>query len=490
MKSLVYQYDFKISSEGSLRGLRLGGRKPDVQYFQTDLKRPLQPTLWNTLPAPALDLLDLVPAVAAADRLSLRRLDRNGFGWTRHLTVAFPVREPDFWRQNQVTERIRCLLSTLTGDEWIFEWRPRAGPEKYADDPSQQSLLEVGIPSTAFILLSGGLDSLAGACDLLLAGENPRYAFVSVGTSDRVAEPQRKVYLALRDAFPGRSYPVEWRLELSDSLPGLGLHRTRSFVFQALGAIAAHAAGSEVLYQCENGIASLCLPLVVGSFSWQTARGVHPRVLKEMSEFLSLVFGAPFRIANPCLLLTKARMCAAIPAAGLEPAIGDTVSCDRFPQRVAGHPACGKCGPCILRRLSLHASGLESFDRTDLYRYDVTAAMTTVPEKGRIALAAMLGQQERIRYCLAAPQPWLALIEVYPELEATKRYISKATGKNETLAQHDICSMLASYLQEWASFPICTDFPKPVVLGDSRRVRSDGSFLPTQTLLELAVQAN
>jgi hypothetical protein len=287
-----------------------------------------------------------------------------------------------------------------------------------------------------------------------------------------MAGVQQHVYAALDQRFQGQVYSVGWRLHLSQSASGPGLHRSRSFVFQAMGAVAAHAIGAKTLYQCENGIASLCLPLVFGSFPWQTAKGVHPRFLHEMGSFLSLVLGESFRVENPYLLRTKAELCAAIRDASLEMAIGSAVSCDRFPQRLAGHPICGTCAPCILRRQSLHASDLARYDRTDLYRYDVTVPTTPIPRDARKAVDAMMGQQERLRQSLASAEPWVALTRFYPLLDSTKRYVAKATGISECRAEKEICSMLARYVQEWNSFHISLGFPDSKGIGDRRRVRS------------------
>src|SRR5437773_2736385 len=101
MKPLTYQYDFEINPDGRLRGLRLGGEKPDPFLFQIRLDQAFRDPVWRRLPAPVQDLLDIVQVVLAVDRLSRRRPNCDGYGWGRRLNVALPVRDPDFWKQQQ-----------------------------------------------------------------------------------------------------------------------------------------------------------------------------------------------------------------------------------------------------------------------------------------------------------------------------------------------------------------------------------------------------
>src|SRR5438067_4448244 len=107
MALLTYQYDFRAVSEGHLRGLRLtGSRGPDPLLFEAELAPALLAGRWKGLNPIVQDFLDLVPAVMATDRLSWRRPDCNGNGWERRLQVEMPVRVPDFWKQNRVTDRL------------------------------------------------------------------------------------------------------------------------------------------------------------------------------------------------------------------------------------------------------------------------------------------------------------------------------------------------------------------------------------------------
>jgi hypothetical protein len=472
MKLPTYEYSFEPVPDGGLRGLRLSAsRNAAALLFHVNLAQASLVRAGDALDPRVRDLLDLVVAVTAADRLSHRRPNANGDGWGRCLHVTLPVREPDFWNQEAVTDLLRGLLNLLTCDEWLFDWRSRPALAVPGDEVAQAALLDVQIPATGLILLSDGLDSFAGICGLLRDRDGARYGLVSVATSGRVAGVQREVYAALKGHFRARVYRAEVPLILSHSIACPGLHRTRSFLFQAVGAVAAHGCGLRRLYQCENGIASLCLPLSPSSFPWQSARGVHPRSLDKVGTFLSMVFGSEFRIENPYLLHTKAQMCGAVRDTGLGWAAGLTISCDRFPQRVPGQPACGKCGPCLLRRQALYASGLSPFDLPRSYRYDVTLPTTRVPQKAAQAIAAIVGQRQRITSALASAEPWRTLTQAYPELEATKRYVAIASGLADDAMEREILTMLDRFVKEWDLFPICGKFEDIASAGDRRRVK-------------------
>jgi hypothetical protein len=469
-----YEYLFEPAPDCSLRGLRLtDGRESEPLLFEVALAPAHRAGPWRALSARTQDLLDAAAAITAADRLSKRNLDGDGYGWGRRLQITLPVREPDFWSEPQLTECLRRLLYSLTGDEWLFDWRPRSNSVTTQTRAAQPVLLNVEVPNSEFVLLSGGLDSFAGACGLLRERKESRFGLVSIVTGDRVAGIQHDVSAAMRHRFHGRVYPVEVPVYLSHPSTRPRLHRSRPFLFHAVGAVVAHACGARRLYQCENGVASLCLPLTPGAFPWQTSRGVLPRLVREMGSFLSKVFESEFRIENPFLLHTKAQMCCLVQDVGLDRAVGLTVSCDRFPQRVPAYPVCGICGPCVLRRQALHASGLSLYDNKYQYRYDITRSSAAIPSQIRRIMNTTLGQHARVLAALQTPNAWQSLCQIYTELEATKRDVARALDVSEATAQAETCSMLYRFAEEWDRFPLCTDFRTIVSVGDRRLVRRE-----------------
>jgi hypothetical protein len=467
MKPLMFHFEFRVGADGGLLGLSLPGGKPE-RFCHLWPERASHRSAWTALPAVVRDLIDLVQVVFAVDRVCSRRPDTEGHGWSRILRVKVPVRNRGFWNRKPLTDQLLRTLNFLTSDDWSFQWEARHSEEAPSSRPA---LLSVDAPPTTFMLHSGGLDGLAGACHQLLSVSQTRCGLVSVGTSDRAARIQETVASAITERFPGRAYPVPLRIRIARPVRGRGLHRTRSFVFQALGAVEAYGAGSNELLQCENGTASLTLSPVPKAFSWETSKGVHPRFLSEMSTLLSMVFDSTFDIRNPHLFQTKAEMCGAIREAGLVEAIRATTSCEFFPQRLTQKSACGKCGPCLLRRQSLFASGLSCFDSSGGYRYDVRSAETRIPGDGRVQLDAMQCQRERFRVALGAADQWGGLVQAYPEIENTAHSCARLARVSYDEARLAITHMLARYVEEWESFYIPSSHPDVAGTSDRRFVR-------------------
>ena len=115
-----------------------------------------------TLPRRAWDLLSIALSVATADAAIKRSTSPDG--WTRELELIVGVHEPEFW--NGQRELIASMLQFLTTDIWELNFmagsfRPRA--------PRRRRMhIEESV-----MLLSGGMDSLIGALDLVAQGLKP-----------------------------------------------------------------------------------------------------------------------------------------------------------------------------------------------------------------------------------------------------------------------------------------------------------------------------
>lgn len=123
----------------------------------------LRAVLPSSLPPLAEDLLDLATAVYLSD-LALPR-GRNE-RWTRDLRLRVPVREPAFWAEQAAG--LTHLLYVLTRDHVGFEFVGRA-----SGAPEEPPVALEPFPADCVALVSGGLDSLAGAVMLLRSGRRP-----------------------------------------------------------------------------------------------------------------------------------------------------------------------------------------------------------------------------------------------------------------------------------------------------------------------------
>jgi len=293
--------------------------------------------------ARAWDLLSIALSVATADLAGLR--DHSPDGWTREFEIDIAVADPAFW-----TGQARAFseaLGFLTTDLWTFRFReggmlpaPPRNPVYPAED--------------CVALLSGGLDSLIGAIDLVAADRKPFVISQTVrGDADKQVDFANRIGGGLN------------HLQLNHNAHSPGVQessqRARSLVFLAFGVLAAtslqrhHQGNSVPLYVCENGFIAINPPLTGGRLGSLSTRTAHPEYLTRLQHILD---AADLRISieNPYAAKTKGEMlrdCADQSLLKTE-AVRST-SCGRF-QRFNYHQ-CGRCVPCQVRRAAFMVWG-------------------------------------------------------------------------------------------------------------------------------------
>jgi len=116
-----------------------------------------------------IDLVVLAALVNAGDTRVSRKLNAQD-GWTREIDLYVPVSAPAAWTAS--TKSIGAMLRFLTGDRWRVFFRDRTKRTKTLVVARKRLAID-GL--TKISLLSGGLDSLVGAIDLLSGGERPLF---------------------------------------------------------------------------------------------------------------------------------------------------------------------------------------------------------------------------------------------------------------------------------------------------------------------------
>lgn len=328
----------------------------------------------------AIDLILLAALVNAGDTRVSRSMNAQD-GWTREIDLYVPVSAPEIW--NREGQRIEALLKFLTGDRWRVFFRAR---------PAQSDILAVSPKRlavdglTEVSLLSGGLDSLIGAIDLLAKGRRP--LFVSHYWDAETAKAQSLLLDELKKHFSGNGIEsVRVRLGFDRRDLGTGeteaTQRGRSFLFYALAAFAASAFDRPTRINIpENGLIALNVPLDplrIGALSTRTA---HPHFVAGVQRLTDAV-GLGVHFVNPYRHLTKGEMVAGC-ADGtfLRNVVGDSMSCSspakvRYKGLSPQH--CGYCVPCLIRRGSLKA-GLGTKDPT-LYSVENLLAQTHATDR-------------------------------------------------------------------------------------------------------------
>lgn len=301
----------------------------------------------------AWDLLSIALSVVAADFAGLR--DQSPDGWTREFELDVAVADPIFWTGQAAL--LTEALVFLTTDRWRLRFHdggmlpvPPLEPVRPEED--------------CVVLLSGGLDSLVGAIDLVAAGRKPFAISQTVrGDADKQVGFAARIGGGLNHLQLNHNARVPGVEETSQ--------RARSLIFITFGVLAAttlrryHDDEAVPLYVCENGFIAINPPLTgarLGSLSTRTA---HPGFLSRIQRVLDAA-GLRVLIENPYGAKTKGEMlknCADQPLLKTE-AVRST-SCGRFQRFNYRH--CGRCVPCQVRRAAFMAWGVPD---TTPYVYD------------------------------------------------------------------------------------------------------------------------
>src|SRR5229473_8548403 len=167
--------------------------------------------------------------------------------WTRHFEVRIPVNDPKRW--NRIASQLNATLSFLSGDTWDISFRtpgsalfvaPKKGvptlPQKASRNPGRN----------AVSLFSGGLDSLAGAIDLLENDHSIRVVLVGHFDHGGPGAQQRRLFTPIKDKFGARAQLLQMKVGHRPSGALEPSSRCRSFLFIALGISAAASLRSDI----------------------------------------------------------------------------------------------------------------------------------------------------------------------------------------------------------------------------------------------------
>ena len=323
-----------------------------------------------------LDFLRIGAMVFIADKTVLR--DDTADGWTREIAATVPVSDVDRWQQvGLVLER---ALSFLSGDQWSFFFQ---GLHPYTVQAPRRRThpreLTVALDQVTHVcLFSGGMDSLAGAVELLESDGCPAFighyesglpSTFQTGLVNQLQQHYgedrcdlRQLYLRPKHASDRQRQPLPGDRERTT--------RSRSFLFLASAVALAEAIALDLpIMMPENGYIGINVPLSRSRAGSLSTRTTHPRFVAYMQEILDTL-GLRHEIQNPFRLMTKGEIL--VNAANqqlLRRLVPDSVSCShpeaaRWGGEEQGN--CGACYPCLIRRAAVHAAGWS----TGHIRYD------------------------------------------------------------------------------------------------------------------------
>jgi hypothetical protein len=199
-----------------------------------------------------------------------------------------------------------------------------------------------------------------------------KVALVSHRSARKIVGTQKYLIDQLRERFGAdRILHIPVWAHLKESLGKEPTHRTRSFLFAALGAVTAQLLDRKRICFFENGVVSLNLPPVGQVVGARATRTTHPQALAGFQRVLSAVIGQSFDVSNPYAWMTKSEVIGRVAQNGRSDLIRHTRSCTRVHAMTRLHPHCGKCSQCIDRRLAILAAGQEGEDPADGYNVDL-----------------------------------------------------------------------------------------------------------------------
>lgn len=366
--------------------VNLHGTSANVRLRITDISRRLLANIPDVL----VDLLEVASYIYAADSAIPRggRTDMQmGARWRRKLRFVIPVRLPDLWSSGPVSSALVETLGFLSEDDYELEFRPLDSPPAVAGYFEFPDAEATAFKPDEVILFSGGLDSFAGAVEELVA-HGKKVALVSHRSASKIAGTQKHLVDQLRSRFgAGRVLHVPVWANLDGNLGREPTHRTRSFLFAALGAVTARLFDRDRIRFFENGVVSLNLPPVAQVVGARATRTTHPQALAGFRRVLAEVLGRQFDVENPFTWLTKSEVVERISANGYCDLIRDTRSCTRVHDMTKLHPHCGQCSQCIDRRFAVLAAGQEHEDPAEAYKVDLFLGEREAGSDREIALA-------------------------------------------------------------------------------------------------------
>jgi hypothetical protein len=298
-------------------------------------------------------VIDLVRLATAAFLADLRT--RRPVTFSRSIDIAVQLTDPTPWTEDVLGE-VADLLELVSGDSWTVTALKEDGARLVPPDDFEVR----GVSRVA--LLSGGLDSFAGAA---ISSEVGEVAYLGHADNSMVRGAQNRV----AEGFEADGRPLDYT-QVYHRL-GSGKRekstRTRALLFMALAVGLASARHAEIVEIPENGFVSLNPPLGPERGGALSTRSTHPMTLARLNSVLTQV-GIRVRVENPYLWLTKGELVnrAAPHLPSFVGLTAMTLSCAKLDgARIRGGNAnrnCGLCYACIVRRGAMIAAGID--DRT------------------------------------------------------------------------------------------------------------------------------
>ena len=222
-------------------------------------------------------------------------------------------------------------------------------------------------------LFSGGLDSLAGALEVLETTNKNLILVSHRSNNSAITKIQKGIFNLLDNDYPGRIQYFPFYCNLSGERGVEETQRTRIFLYTAIANALSILASEDEILVFENGITSINFNKRQDLINARASRTTHPKTLFLLEEVFSEIGGKKKSIQHPFLYNTKTDIIEKIKQYKKAHYINSTISCTKtflkFNNNTqASH--CGFCSQCIDRRFAAFASKSEDDDA--IYDLDIS----------------------------------------------------------------------------------------------------------------------
>lgn len=325
------------------------------------------------LPDRVLDLLELAAFVYTTDRLVTRgSADATQYdAWARSFVFHVRVRDAAFWQRADVQQALSEALEFMTGDaRYVFRFEGGHATARTGLFDTEQFMMPASLKPDV-LLFSGGLDSLAGAIELLEHGRD--VCLVSHRSQSGTMKTQAALTKALKDhaAYRDRVRPYQFNCTLRGIKAVEETQRSRAFLYTSIAFALQVAFGTDRIHVFENGVTTFNFPRRGDQLNARASRTTHPKTMRLLEALFTRIAERPIVIEQPFLWKTKVDVLTTIKKAGHDMLIASSVSCSETRTSQGTTPQCGTCFQCIDRRFAAFAAGLTDADHTGLYAHDV-----------------------------------------------------------------------------------------------------------------------
>ncbi|MBK7358113.1 MAG: 7-cyano-7-deazaguanine synthase [Saprospiraceae bacterium] len=329
------------------------------------------------------DLVEIAGYIYAADRMIKRGNPEQVeyHSWARKFHFHIKVRDYNFWKQKQISERLNDALCFIAGDlDYKFTFI------KGGQDVGQKNLFDnekiklEKKDNSVIALFSGGLDSLAGALEKLET-TNQNLILVSHRSNNfTVSQIQENVFNLLNNDYPNRIQYFTFYCNLSGERAVEETQRTRIFLYSSIAYALMSLSSQKQILVFENGMTSINFYKRQDAMNARASRTTHPQTIALLENILSFISGETIELVHPFLYNTKTDIVEKIKMYKKQHYLNSTISCTRTFQSFSNNSQathCGGCSQCIDRRIAAYASHQEDFDAI----YDADISKDSIEDK-------------------------------------------------------------------------------------------------------------